>query len=64
MTTESAMVKAEARRIVEQLPEDATWDDVLYEIYVAQAVEAGLKDCREGRTISVNKVRERLGLPT
>ncbi len=64
MTTETAMVKNEARRIVEQLPDDATWDDVLYEIFVAQAIEAGLKDCQEGRILPINKVREHLGLPT
>ena len=27
-------VKFEARRLVEQLPDDATWDDLMYEIYV------------------------------
>ena len=62
MTAESPTVKGAALRLVEQLPDDATWDDVLYQMYVAQAVEAGLKDCREGRTIPVSEVRRRLGL--
>jgi hypothetical protein len=57
-------LKAEARRLVEQLPDDATWDDLLYEIYVRQSIEAGLRDCQEGRTLSVSEVRRRLGLPT
>jgi hypothetical protein len=57
-------VKAEARRLVEQLPDDATWEDLLYEIYVRQAIEAGLKDCQDGRTVPVSEVRRRLGLPT
>lgn len=56
-------VKQEARRIVEQLPNDATWDDLFYEIYVRQTIEAGLRDCREGRTLPVSEVRRRLGLP-
>lgn len=60
----SASVKVEAIRLVEQLPDDATWDDLLYEIYVRQSIEAGLKDCREGRIVSVAEVRRRLGLPT
>jgi hypothetical protein len=60
----TSSVKSEAVRLVEQLPEDATWDDLLYEIYVRQSVEAGLKDCREGRTLPVAEVRRRLGLPT
>lgn len=62
MTAEPPTVKGEALRLVEQLPDDATWDDVLYQMYVAQAVEAGLRDCREGRTIPVSEVRRRLGL--
>jgi hypothetical protein len=28
----SATTKEEARRVVEQLPEDATWEDLLYQI--------------------------------
>jgi predicted transcriptional regulator len=59
-----ASIKSEARRLVEQLPEDATWDDLMYEIYVRQAIEAGLRDSREGRTVPVAEVRRRLGLPT
>ena len=61
---EANTVKDEARRLVEQLPEDATWDDILYQVYVHQSIEAGLKDCQEGRTIPVSEVRRRLGLPT
>jgi hypothetical protein len=61
--SEAGSVKEEMLRIVEQLPDDATWDDVVYQVYVHQSIEAGLKDCQEGRTISVDEVRRRLGLP-
>jgi predicted transcriptional regulator len=57
-------VRDEARRLVEQLPADATWEDLFYEIYVRQSIEAGLEDCRAGRLVSVEEVRRRLGLPT
>jgi hypothetical protein len=56
-------IKAEAQRLVDQLPDDATWDDLMYEIYVRQAVEAGLKDSCEGRTVPIDEVRRQLGLP-
>jgi hypothetical protein len=59
----SATVREEARRLVEQLPDDATWEDLLYQIYVRQSVEAGLEDARAGRLVSVEEVRRRLGLP-
>lgn len=59
----TASIKGEARQLVDQLPDDATWDDLLYEIYVRQSVEAGLAAIREGRTLTTAQVRERLGLP-
>lgn len=55
-------VKDEARRLVERLPEDATWEAVQYEIYVRQAIEAGLKDSRGARTVPVAEARRRFGL--
>jgi len=60
----SQPIKLEARRLVEQLPDDATWEDLMYEIYVRQAIEAGLKDSQEGRTIPLEEARKRFGLAT
>lgn len=54
--------KDEARRLVDQLPADATWEDLQYEIYVRQAIESGLRDSDAGRTLSSAEVRARLGL--
>ena len=59
---ETANVKDEARRLIERLPDDATWDDLMHEIYVRQAIEAGLEDSRAGRLKSVEEVRSKLGL--
>jgi hypothetical protein len=59
---EAANVKDEARRLVERLPDDATWDDLMHEIYVRQAIDAGLEDSRAGRLTSAADVRTRLGL--
>lgn len=60
----NSTVKEEARHLVEQLPDDATWDDVFYQIYLRQSIEAGLEDCRQGRMIPVAELRRRLGLPS
>jgi predicted transcriptional regulator len=59
---ETVNVKDEARRLIEQLPDNATWDDVMHEIYVRQAIEAGLEDSRAGRVSSIEEVRSRLEL--
>lgn len=56
-------IKEEARRLIEQLPENSTWDDLMHEIYVRQTIEAGLADVKAGRVISVEQVRKRFGLP-
>jgi hypothetical protein len=58
----STNVKQEARRLVDNLPENATWDDLMYEIYVRQAIEAGLADSDAGRTLDVKEVRAKFGL--
>lgn len=57
-------IKDEARRLVDRLPENASWDDLMYEIYVRQAVERGLADSDAGRTKPIEEVRARYGLPT
>ena len=62
MTT-TLELKTEAHRLVEQLPSDATWDDLVYRIYVRQAIEAGLGDADAGRVESTADVRRAFGLP-
>jgi predicted transcriptional regulator len=61
MQTDS--IKAQAHQLVDNLPDSATWDDVMYRIYVRQAIEAGIKDSDQGRTVDVETVRKRFGLP-
>lgn len=58
----SILNKDEAKAIVDQLPDGATWDDLMHELYVRQRIEAGLEDSRAGRVASVSEVRERYGL--
>ena len=56
--------KQEAQRLIEKLPANATWDDLMYDIYVRQAIETGLADSATGRTLDVKEVRARFGLAT
>ena len=55
-------IKQEAYRILDQLPDMATWDDLMHQIYVRQAIEAGIKDSDNGRTMDVKEVRKKFGL--
>ena len=56
-------VKREALRLIEQLPEHASWDDLMYEIYVRQAIELGLADAEAGRVVSHEEVVARFSRP-
>jgi len=53
-------VKEAARTIVDNLPEQASWDDLMYELYVKQKIEAGLKAADNGQTVPHEEVKARL----
>ncbi len=55
-------LKAEAHRLVDALPEEATWEDLAEQIFVRQAIEKGLADAAAGRMRPTEDVRARLGL--
>lgn len=57
------MEKDEAHKMIDRMPPNATWDDLMREIYVREAIERGLADSKEGRTTDVNEVRANYGLP-
>ena len=52
--------KDEVRKILDRLPDDASLEDIQYEIYVVQNVEQGLSDLDEGRTVSHEDVKQRM----
>ncbi len=51
-------VKDALMELARQLPEECTWDEVMYKIFVLQKIDAGLKDADEGRTIPHEEVFE------
>ncbi len=55
-------VKEAARRLLDELPDGASWDDLMYKVYVRRAIEAGFKDSEMGRTVDISEVRKRFGL--
>lgn len=56
--------KDEAHKIIDNMPQDSTWDDLMREIYVRQTIERGLEDSNSGRTKDVHEVRAKYGLQT
>lgn len=60
--TPEQSVKAKVSETIATLPDDATWDDVTYRLYVREKIEAGLKEAESGDVVSVSEVRKRFGL--
>ncbi|MCF8083169.1 MAG: hypothetical protein K9M96_08745 [Deltaproteobacteria bacterium] len=56
------MEKKEAHRLINRIPPEATWDDLMHEIYVREAIERGLADSKAGRTKDVKEIRAKYGL--
>jgi predicted transcriptional regulator len=55
-------IKEQARQLVETLPEDSTWEDLMYEIYVQESVQRGLEDAKAGRIKTTEEIRAKFGL--
>lgn len=49
-------IKESLHSIADQMPEDATWKDVIYEAYTRQEIEEGLAEARRGEFASDDKV--------
>ncbi len=54
------IVKEEVAKFMKSLPEDATWEDVIYEAYVREKISNAQKEVREGKTIPHEKVKEEI----
>lgn len=52
--------KQAARELIEQLPESVSWNDLMYELYVKQKIEEGLKELDEHGAISHEEAKRRL----
>ena len=52
--------KQAAREIIDRLPDRATWDEIMYELYVKEKIEKGLADIDAGRTIPHERVKAEL----
>src|SRR5882672_10158517 len=44
--------KEEVREILDQIPDNASLEEIQYHIYVRQKIERGLEDVKQGKTIS------------
>lgn len=52
-------VKEQIHKLAEALPDDATWDQAMYELYVRQKLAEGEQDIAEGRVDPHEEVKKR-----
>jgi predicted transcriptional regulator len=58
----AANVKQQLHEIVDQLPDNVTWDEAAYRVEVRASIERGLADAEAGRTFTTEEVRKHFGL--
>ncbi len=52
--------KQAAKQIIDQVSDQASWDDIMYEFYVKQKIEKGLQAVEDGRTVSHEEAKKQL----
>ena len=52
--------KDEVRKLLDRMPENATYEDIQYHIYVRQKIEQGIEDAEAGRVLSQEEVERRM----
>ena len=55
-------IKIQTDQLIEALPEDTSWEDLIYSIYVRKKIDKGLEDVREESTYSSDEIRKKLGI--
>jgi len=52
--------KQEVSKLLNNLSEDCSLEDIQYHLYVLQKIERGLKDAKEGRVYTQEEVERRM----
>ena len=51
-------LKNQTEKIIENLPEESNWEDLMYRIYVRQKIELGIADGKAGRVRTTEEIRK------
>jgi hypothetical protein len=52
--------KQEAKKVIDSLPEDTSYDEILKELAFDRMIQRGLKDSSENKTISNQEMKNRI----
>jgi predicted transcriptional regulator len=56
----TSTAKEDVRRILEQLPDNATLKDIQYHLYVRQKIERAIEEADNGQVVSHEEVEEQM----
>ena len=57
---EQPNIKEQVKQLLEALPDDCTFEDIQYHLYVLDRIVQGEKDISEGRVIPHQEVKRRM----
>lgn len=52
--------KEETRRILDSLPDNASWEDIQYSIYARERIERGRREADAGKLIDQEEIEQRM----
>lgn len=58
----SAAFKQQAHQLVDELPDDARWEDLIYQAALHRAIEKGIDQADSGQLIAAEDVLAQLAL--
>ena len=54
------IAKQSAKKVIDSLPGDSSYDEILKELAFARMIERGLEDSKNGKTISNEKMKQKI----
>ncbi len=55
----STAIKSSVSDVMQSLPDNVSWDEVHYRLYVREQIEAGLADSEAGRLVDTDELSRR-----
>ncbi len=52
--------KEEVMKLLKEIPDDSTFEEIQYHLYVRQKIQRGIKDIEEGRTYTQEEMEKRM----
>jgi len=53
-----AGIREEAHKLIDALPEETSWDEVIYQVYVRKKIARGIEAADEGRVVPHDEVKK------